>query len=144
MKTICMIGGDERNNKLGELLKKDYIVKKYINQENALRELLKNSDCVVSGIPFSRDNETINMPSSLEKLSIETIFTNMKDVKKIIAGSFSDKVRELAYVVKIDAIEPIEGRDRVEAAVVGGWRTMVRKGLFKPGDLGIYIEILPS
>ena len=49
--------------------------------------------------------------------------------------------RQLAYVVKVDAIEPIEGKDRVEAAVIGGWRTMVRKNLFKPGDLGIYIEI---
>lgn len=49
--------------------------------------------------------------------------------------------RELAYVVTVDAIEPIEGKDRVEAAVVGGWRTMVRKGMFKPGDLGIYIEV---
>ena len=51
------------------------------------------------------------------------------------------KERELAYVVKVDAIEPIEGKDRVEAAVVGGWKTMVRKGVFEPGDLGIYIEI---
>lgn len=49
--------------------------------------------------------------------------------------------RQLAYVVTVDAIEPIEGKDRVEAAVVGGWRTMVKKGQFKPGDLGIYIEI---
>jgi len=52
-----------------------------------------------------------------------------------------DKQRELAYVVKVDAIEPIEGKDRVEAAVIGGWKTMVRKGVFEPGDLGIYIEI---
>lgn len=52
-----------------------------------------------------------------------------------------DNVRELAYLVYVDAIEPIEGKDRVEAAVVGGWRTMVRKGLFKPGDIGIYIEV---
>ena len=52
-----------------------------------------------------------------------------------------DNVRELAYVVEVDAIEPIEGKDRVEAAVINGWRTMVRKNLFKPGDLGIYIEI---
>ena len=51
------------------------------------------------------------------------------------------KERELAYVVKVDAIEPIEGKDRVEAAVIGGWKTMVRKNVFKPGDLGIYIEI---
>ena len=52
-----------------------------------------------------------------------------------------DNVRELAYLVYVDAIEPIEGKDRVEAAVVGGWRTMVRKGVFKPGDIGIYIEV---
>ena len=53
----------------------------------------------------------------------------------------ANKERELAYVVHVDAIEPIEGKDRVEAAVVNGWKTMVRKNLFKPGDLGIYIEI---
>ena len=49
--------------------------------------------------------------------------------------------RELAYVVKIDSIEPIPGRDRVECAKVGGWTIMVRKDQFKPGDLGIYFEI---
>lgn len=49
--------------------------------------------------------------------------------------------RELCYVVQIDAIEPIVGSDNCEAAVVGGWRIMTRKGTFKPGDLAIYFEI---
>ena len=49
--------------------------------------------------------------------------------------------RELAYVVKIDAIEPIVGSDNCEAAVVGGWRVMVRKGTFEQNDLAIYFEI---
>lgn len=49
--------------------------------------------------------------------------------------------RELAYAVYIDAIEPIPGKDRVEAAVIGGWETMVPKGAFKVGDPGIYFEI---
>ena len=49
--------------------------------------------------------------------------------------------RELAYVVNIDAIEPIVGSDNCEAAVVGGWRVMVRKGTFKSNDLAIYFEI---
>ena len=49
--------------------------------------------------------------------------------------------RELCYVVRVDEIKPIEGRDRVECAVVGGWTIMVRKNQFKPGDLGIYFEI---
>ena len=51
------------------------------------------------------------------------------------------KNRELAYVVSIDAIEPIVGSDNCEAAVVGGWRVMVRKGTFKAGDLAVYFEI---
>lgn len=52
-----------------------------------------------------------------------------------------DKQRELAYVVKVDDIQPILGRDRVECAVVGGWKCMVQKGAFKPGNLGVYFEI---
>lgn len=52
-----------------------------------------------------------------------------------------DNIRELAYIVSIDEIKPIPGRDKVECAVVNGWTIMVRKGQFKPGDLGIYFEI---
>lgn len=50
-------------------------------------------------------------------------------------------IRELCYVVTIDDIKPIAGKDRVECAVVGGWTIMVRKGVFKPGDPAIYFEI---
>ena len=49
--------------------------------------------------------------------------------------------RELAYVVHIDNIIPIEGADRVEQAIVGGWHIMVHKGQFQIGDLAIYFEI---
>jgi hypothetical protein len=50
-------------------------------------------------------------------------------------------IRELAYVVVIDAIEPIVGSDNCEAAVVGGWKIMVRKNTFKANDLAVYFEI---
>ena len=49
--------------------------------------------------------------------------------------------RELAYLIKIDKIEPIEGSDNCEAAYVGGWHVMVRKNSFKAGDLAVYFEI---
>lgn len=52
-----------------------------------------------------------------------------------------NKERELAYVVTIDDLKPIEGKDRVECAVVGGWNIMVRKEQFKVGDPAIYFEI---
>lgn len=66
----------------------------------------------------------------------------MKNKKGIDKGMLNkDNARELAYIVKVDDIRPIAGRDRVECAVVGGWTIMVRKDQFKPGDLGIYFEI---
>ena len=49
--------------------------------------------------------------------------------------------RELAYVVRINKVEPIEGYDRVEYAHINGWGCVVRKGAFKEGDLGVYFEI---
>lgn len=49
--------------------------------------------------------------------------------------------RELAYVVIINDITPIEGYDRVELAHVGGWTIVVGKGEFKVGDPAIYFEI---
>ena len=52
-----------------------------------------------------------------------------------------DNQRELAYVVKIDDIQPIPASDNCEAAVVNGWTVMVRKDTFKPNDYAIYFEI---
>lgn len=52
-----------------------------------------------------------------------------------------ENVRELAYLVKIDNITPIEGYDRVELAHVGGWTIVVGKGEFAAGDIAIYFEI---
>lgn len=51
------------------------------------------------------------------------------------------KQRELAYLVKIDAITPIEKADRLEAAHVGGWVCVVGKREFKVGDPALYLEI---
>ena len=52
-----------------------------------------------------------------------------------------DGIRQLAYVVIVDGIEELPGYDRVESAIIGGWRCIVPKGQFKPGDPGIYFEI---
>lgn len=52
-----------------------------------------------------------------------------------------NNLRELCYVVQVNEIRPIAGKDRVECAVVNGWTVMVRKGQFKVGSLGIYFEV---
>ena len=48
--------------------------------------------------------------------------------------------RELAYIVKVDAITPMDA-DRLECAHVGGWHCVVGKGEFSEGDVAIYFEI---
>lgn len=48
--------------------------------------------------------------------------------------------RELAYIVKVDAITPMDA-DRLECAHVGGWHCVVGKGEFQVGDFGVYFEI---
>lgn len=50
-------------------------------------------------------------------------------------------IRQLAYVAKVNEIKPIEGKDRVECAMIGGWSVMVHKSEFAAGDLGVYFEI---
>ena len=42
-------------------------------------------------------------------------------------------------VTRIKAIEPIEGADAIELAVVGDYRSVIRKGTFEVGSLAVYI-----
>lgn len=50
-------------------------------------------------------------------------------------------MRKLATVRKIDALEPIDGADLIETAVIGGWKVVVKKGEFSVGQLAVYFEI---
>ena len=52
-----------------------------------------------------------------------------------------NSTRQLAYVVVVDAVTPIDGYDRVELAHVGGWTVVVGKNEFHAGDPAIYFEI---
>ena len=48
--------------------------------------------------------------------------------------------RELAYVVTVDAVEPIEGYDKIAFATVGGWHCVVDVNM-QAGDKAVYFEI---
>lgn len=50
--------------------------------------------------------------------------------------------RTLARVVTIDELLPIEGADRIELAIVGGWQVVVQKGLYEVNKtLAVYFEV---
>ena len=49
--------------------------------------------------------------------------------------------RALAYIVNVDDIKPIEGADNIELACVGGWKVIINKSQFNPGDEAVFFEI---
>ena len=49
-------------------------------------------------------------------------------------------MRELANILRINKLEPIKDKDRIELATVENWQVVVQKGEFKLGDLVVYIE----
>jgi len=49
--------------------------------------------------------------------------------------------RKLASIQNVEHLEPIIGADKIELATVLGWRTVVPKGCFKPGDRCVYFEV---
>lgn len=49
--------------------------------------------------------------------------------------------RELAYVVSVGWVKPIEGADNIELIGINGWSCIAKKGEFNEGDLAVYFEI---
>jgi hypothetical protein len=47
----------------------------------------------------------------------------------------------LASIQKVISVEPIPDADRIEKIKVLGWDCVVKKGIFKPGDLCVYIQL---
>lgn len=56
-------------------------------------------------------------------------------------------MRKLASIREIADLLPIEGKDRIELAVVDGWQVIVQKGEYQKGDKTIFCEtdsVLPK
>jgi RNA ligase (TIGR02306 family) len=49
--------------------------------------------------------------------------------------------RQLARIVRIDAITPIAKADAIVTAHIGGWSVVVNKNQFAPLDLAVYFEL---
>jgi RNA ligase (TIGR02306 family) len=49
--------------------------------------------------------------------------------------------RKMASIQRILAIEPIEGADAIEVAVINAWKVVVKKGDFSPDMLVVFCEI---
>ena len=63
------------------------------------------------------------------------------EAKVLADAKESPEFRKLVTVREVDDLLPIEGADRIEVAVVGGWKVVVKKGEFEVGHKGLFFEI---
>ena len=50
-------------------------------------------------------------------------------------------MRKLATIQIVSDVHPIEGADKIELASILGWKVVIKKGEFEPGDPAIYCEV---
>ena len=62
-------------------------------------------------------------------------------LKQAPTQTVETSIRKLVSIRTIDKVTPIPDADAIEAAHVGGWAVVVRKGQFAEGDKAVYFEI---
>jgi RNA ligase (TIGR02306 family) len=73
---------------------------------------------------------------------VDTIPTSCRLHHIKTQGDLKMAERSLARIVLIDQLLPIEGADRIELALIGGWQVVVQKGLYEPAlTKAVYFEV---
>ena len=113
---IGIIGGDLRIIRLAEILAEEknivYIYglekKKFLNDYilvgNSVEELCKNCDYIISGIPFSKNEQDIYAPFSERTIKIEETFNELNN-KTLITGAVGEKILKIAIKNNIKIID---------------------------------------
>lgn len=128
LKKIAIIGGDLRIVTLAKLFAKDgYEVYSYglesseeikdyggIYHCTSLNEACKNSQVIISSVPFSSNGKDVNAPFSENKISIIELLDNLKG-KTLIAGGIKHDVYEM---VDSENTQIIDIMKREELAVL--------------------------
>ena len=102
VRNYSIIGGDLRIVKLYRMLKNEgNSVKTYaldnseeVNKSDkyeTLEDALKNSEIIISALPFSKDGYYINAPYSDKKIMVEELFSKA-DSQKIFAGLIKEEI----------------------------------------------------
>lgn len=121
-KYFSIIGGDQRNIKLAELLISDgHTIYTYgfenarlaenINKCNEIYSAIGKSEIIIGPTPFSNDEKNVNAPFHTGEISIDKVISAMTPNKVLIAGKISEVVLNLASTGDVVAIDLLERDD---------------------------------
>ena len=119
---FCIIGGDLRSFFLAKILSKEkYEVKLYgfdklenFKECEKYEEMIRNSNSIVLPIPFSKDNQYINMPFSNKDIAIREMFYYLEN-KTIFVGNIHQELKEELHRKHNQVIDFME---KVEFAIL--------------------------
>nr|WP_286196684.1 RNA ligase (ATP) [Thalassotalea sp. G20_0] len=81
-------------------------------------------------------------PKESTSIIDRSIAASQSDAPQLSANTgIPDKERQLATIRTISDIQPIKNADKIEVATVDGWKVVVEKSEFKPGQPVIFCEI---
>ena len=131
---ISIVGGDLRIIRLAEMYAQEgknvyiYGLEKYFLESNlpnielcqSLKETVRNSDIVISGMPFSKDGENVNAPFSSSQIKIKDLKNELNN-KTFIAGGipkdFYDEKIKNVDLLQIDELTILNAIPTVEGAI---------------------------
>lgn len=131
---ISIVGGDLRIIRLAEMYAQEgknvyiYGLEKYFLESNlpnielcqSLKETVRNSDIVISGMPFSKDGENVNAPFSSSQIKIKDLKNELNN-KTFIAGEipkdFYDEEIKNVDLLQIDELTILNAIPTVEGAI---------------------------
>lgn len=105
-KRFSVIGGDKRMMYLAKLLVgENFYVNTYgidfeLNDEvvicDSLTEAVNGTDIIITPLPFSRDNETINCSLSQSKILIKDLFECIDKTQQVFGGYINNEISEMS------------------------------------------------
>lgn len=96
-KTVCVLGGDLRQETVASLLAKDgYIMKMLaLGDKKPELDLLGSCDILILPIPISYDDVYINTPLCEEKIRILDVISRISETCFVLGGCFSDCLKSM-------------------------------------------------
>ncbi len=115
-KKIAVLGGDQRNLSLANLLLEDgndVIVfgfdkikdKLKLKENKKLCMAIRDADILVGPLPFTDENNILNMPLSSQKVEVSDLFNNMERSQILIGGKIEEESRNLAKDYDIQIVD---------------------------------------
>ena len=116
-KTFALLGGDNRQQQVAGLLKRDgHTVSLWgIGGEVTPLEKAVQAQCVVLPLPVARDGENLFMPLSRQRLALKELWPLLQQGQTVCGGNVSGKVRETAERYGVQ-IEDYFDREEVQVA----------------------------